>query len=58
MKLLQWLDGKKTYIAALLGGLVTVLQLLGYIEMDLYMTLMSLLGFGGLAALRRGVAKK
>lgn len=49
------LSGYKTYICALLGGLVVAAHLLGYIDATTANTLIALLGFGGLAALRAAV---
>ncbi len=55
--MLNILTGRKTYILAALGGVVTVAHLLGWIDGELYMAVMGLLGFGTVAALRAGVAK-
>ena len=52
MKLLDLLKGRRTYICALLGGLVVALKLLGKLDAATSDTLLALLGFGGLAALR------
>ena len=51
------LDGKKTYICAVAGAVTVLLQLLGVIDADAANTLLALEGFGGLVALRAGVAK-
>lgn len=58
MKLLQILKGKKTLICAALGGLVVALKLAGVVDDSLASTLLELMGFGGLAALRLALAKK
>ncbi len=51
------LAGKKTYVCAAAAGLITVAQLLGFIDAETYAGLMGLVGAGGLAALRGGVSK-
>lgn len=51
------LKGKKTYITALLLGMVTVAYALGYIDESLRATLEGLLLAGGLAALRDSIPK-
>lgn len=56
-RLLDWLDGKKTYITAGAGMLVFGAWSLGLIDDETAKTLLGLLGFGGLAFLRAGVAK-
>lgn len=50
--MLATLAGSKTYIMAAGGAVVTILYAFGLISTDLWTTLMGLLGFGGLAALR------
>lgn len=45
------LKGRKTYICATLGAVVVFLQLLEIIDAQTANTLLTLLGFGGLAAL-------
>lgn len=52
-----WLAGWKTYLCVIGGVIVTVLHQLGYIDENTMTTINSLLGFGGLAALRSGVKK-
>lgn len=56
MKLSTWLEGKRTYIAALAGAIVVFLNLVDVIDQQTANVLLSLFGFGGLAALR--AAKK
>jgi hypothetical protein len=51
------LAGYRTYILAAAGGLLTVAQILGFIDMATYGTLMGLIGAGGLATLRASVPK-
>lgn len=51
-KLLQKLEGKKTYLVAILVGVVSVLNYLGVVDGQAYVTIMGLLGAGGVAALR------
>lgn len=52
------LEGKKTYIFAVLIGVVAAAEFIGYVSMGTATTLYGLLGAGGLGALRAGVAKK
>lgn len=54
---MNFLRGRKTYIAAAVGGLVTVAHMLGWIDTEAWTTLMGLLGFGAAASLRAGIAK-
>ena len=49
--------GNKTYIAAGVMGLATVLHTSGLIDAVTYQLVMGLFGAGGLAALRVGVKK-
>ena len=55
--MIQWLSGKKTYIAAALGIILTGALGLGYINQDQYNVIIAILGSLGLAALRAGVTK-
>ena len=55
--LIEKLNGKRTYILAAVGGLVVALSLAGVISPETADVLLKLIGFGGLAALRAGVAK-
>tara|TARA_Y100000310_G_scaffold220382_1_gene221900 strand:+ start:219 stop:380 length:162 start_codon:yes stop_codon:yes gene_type:complete len=50
------LAGKKTYIIAIIAAVLTVVVHLGYINQDIANTLFGLLGAGGLATLRSGIA--
>jgi hypothetical protein len=50
---LEWLDGRKTYLIALIGVLYVFGSTLGWWPCD--ERVLGLLGFGGLAALRKGV---
>lgn len=52
MKLLVWLEGKKTYISAVCGAVVVFLKLTNVLDEQTSNTLLALFGFGGLAALR------
>ena len=52
-----FLSGKKTYILAGGGALVTAAWLLGWMDRDTYEAAMAFLGFGGLATVPAGVAK-
>ena len=45
----EMLQGYKTYIIAILCGVVTVAKMLGYIDDATYNTLMALLASGGIA---------
>ena len=57
MGLLEWLDGKKTYISAG-GGIAIVLAYLGGFLDESQMTIvLALFGFSGLAALRSAIKK-
>jgi hypothetical protein len=49
------LKGKKTYIIAVLLGVVSALQYLGYVDQETAGMVQTLLLGGGLAALRSGV---
>lgn len=56
-KVLKKLKGKRTYLVAVLVGVVAVLGHLGYLSPEAQATLLGLLGAGGLASLRAGVKK-
>lgn len=56
--LIQKLKGKKTYIIAVVIGILTMLHSLGWIETTAYITLMGLLGGGGMATMRSGINNK
>ncbi len=49
--------GKKTYAVAVAAGLVTAVHMLGVIDQATWAALMGLLGAGGLATVRAGIAK-
>ncbi len=51
------LEGKKTYISALLLALATLIRTLGWVDQEQYDLILGLMGSVGLAALRAGVAK-
>ena len=55
--MLEFLDGKKSYLLAIAAGLLTMAHSLGWLGDGTYQTLMGLVGAGGLAALRAGVTK-
>ena len=54
-KYFSLLKGRRTYIVAVLLGLVVIAESLGYLDAEMAFTLKGLLGAGGLAALRAGV---
>lgn len=54
---MNFLSGQKTYLTAGSGAFVTLAYGLGYIDTETATTLLSLLGFGGLAAMRAGAKK-
>lgn len=56
-KLIDSLSGRKTYLVAALGFVVTILRAFDVLDNEAYTLLMSFLGFGGIAAARAGVAK-
>ncbi len=49
------LSGKRTYIIATLIGVLSAVHFLGYIDANMYQTLLGILTGGGLAALRAAV---
>jgi hypothetical protein len=51
------LDGKKTYISALVLALATLIRALGWVDQQQYELILGLTGSAGLAALRAGVEK-
>ena len=51
------LDGKKTYISALILGLATLVRALNWVTQEQYELILGLTGSAGLAALRAGVGK-
>lgn len=54
---MTFLPGKKTYIQAGLGAVVTIAWALGVIPDQLAIMALGVLGFGGLAAMRAGAKK-
>lgn len=54
---MEYIDGLKTYIVALLIIIAGVLSALGYLSDDVRDTVVTVLLGGGLATLRAGVAK-
>lgn len=54
---MKWLEGNKTYICAALIAAVTFAHAMGWIDDASRDTLIGVVGAGGLAALRAGVAK-
>jgi hypothetical protein len=55
--MIQFLQGKKTYITAAIGVILTGCQVMGYIDMPTFNTIVTILGFLGLSFLRAGVTK-
>lgn len=53
--MLDFLKGYRTYIIAVLVGILTAVYQLNYIDLDTYQTALGWLGAAGLAALRAGV---
>ena len=51
------LDGKKTYITAVVAALASFALAMGWLSQEQYQVVLGLLGSLGLAALRAGVAK-
>jgi hypothetical protein len=52
------LDGKKTYITAVVAALASFAMAMGWLGQQQYQVILGLLGSLGLAALRSGVAKR
>ena len=50
-------NGYRTYLCAIGIGIATAAKALGYLDEATYQALVGMLGAGGLAALRAGVAK-
>ena len=57
MSIINWLDGKKTYIVALCIGLVAVANYLHWMTPETVAVLYGLLGAGGLTATRASITK-
>ena len=51
------LDGKKTYITAVVAALASFAMAMGWLSQEQYQVILGLIGSLGLAALRSGVAK-
>jgi hypothetical protein len=51
------LDGKKTYITAVVAALASFALAMGWLSQEQYQVVLGLLGSLGLAALRSGVAR-
>jgi len=51
------LEGKKTYIVALILGLATFIRAMNWITQEQYEVILGVASASGLAALRAGVAK-
>jgi hypothetical protein len=51
------LEGKKTYITAVVLGLASFAMAMGWLDKEQYQVIVGLLGSLGLAALRSGVGK-
>lgn len=51
------LKGKKTYLVAIAGGIVTAAYLLGIIDIETWGVAMGALGASGFATLRAGIGK-
>ena len=51
------LDGKKTYITAVVAALASFALAMGWLSQEQYQVILGLLGSLGLAALRSGVAR-
>ena len=54
LNIIEYLRGKKSYIFAAFGALTVFAKLAGFIDDATMNTLLALLGFGGLAALKAG----
>ena len=53
-KIGQWLQGKKTYIVAIIVGILAALQALGYVIPEYVYAILAALGLG---AVRSGIDK-
>lgn len=54
-KVIEFMKGKKTYLVALMVGIVAVAQFLGWIDMSVATLLYGVLGAGGTASLRNAI---
>jgi len=57
MDIIKYLEGRKTYIVAICGGIVFALSCLGIISSDLAVKLYELLGITAIATIRAGINK-
>lgn len=57
MKVIAFLEGKKTYFVAALVAVVAVAEFMGWIDMQTATSILGILGAGGLASLRSAVKK-
>jgi len=57
MNIIEILNGKKTYIVAVLVGIVAIAQFLGYISAETATVLYGLLGATGIATTRSAITK-
>ena len=55
IEIIQWLQGKKSYFVALIGGLVFTCNLLGYMPDAMMWQILVALGITGVATLRAGM---
>lgn len=51
-QLMSFFEGKKTFLCAVAGAVVSVLYLFGILDEKVATTLLGLLGFGSVASLR------
>jgi hypothetical protein len=56
MKYLELLRGRKTYILSGIGLLVLGANMLGFVDQESTVAILSLLGVGGLATLRAAIS--
>ena len=52
MQIISWLEGKKTYIVAILLGCLSAAKFLGWVDESTFQVFLAVLTGGGLAALR------
>lgn len=52
---MKFLKGRKTYILAIVGGIIFVLSRLGFLPADLEVQIYVVLGLGGVATLRSAI---
>lgn len=56
-KIINFLDGKKSYIIAIAMGVTTTLHVLGILNDTAYQTAMGILTGGGIASLKSAISK-